>query len=93
MRATSLKPYLYKEKNIIHTYDEHSLYIQNILIYTIYKDKSICPLCNINCCNINYYLSKYSSKIKCNVFVYYKFHCNTRLNFYTIQLDGKMIKD
>ena len=95
MRVTSLKTYLYEEKNIIHTYDEyeHSLYIQNILIYTIYKLKKQCPICGEDCYSTTYYKSKQISKIACCKFVRYKFYCSNKLDLYDILLDGKMIKD
>jgi hypothetical protein len=95
MRITSLIPYLYEEKNIINTYDEyeHSLYIQNIFICTIYIFKKYCSSCGIECYTVACYKSKQISKIACCKFVRYKFYCSNKLDLYDILLDGKMIKD
>jgi hypothetical protein len=77
MRATSLIPYIYKEKNYKYKNNiQHTLYIQNTLLYVIYIDKHVCSSCNKECFKTTCYLYKYSSKISYNIFICYKFYCS-----------------
>jgi hypothetical protein len=93
MRAINLISYICGET--IDKYSrsiEYKLYTQNKLIYTIYRFNYPCSICKIDCHSIICYLSKYSSKITCDKFVYYRYYCYNK-KIYTIQLDDKMIKE
>jgi len=84
MRVTRLIPYLCKETISEYKYTlEHRLCIRDKFIYKIYK---FYYPCSILICMLH----KHISKIKCNKFIQYEF-CSNKLNYYTIQLDGKII--
>jgi hypothetical protein len=88
MRATRLIPYLHELKiNTRKNSGEHQLYIQDELIYAIYKFNYSCFICHTDCSKTTCSLFKCSSKIACNVVINYNFYCGNS-NLYIMEIDS-----
>jgi hypothetical protein len=89
MRVTRLIPYICGEYIYKNNYSTEKIFFTLDININIYLDNYLCYLCKTSKCPIIIcQLYNYNSKITCDKFVRYRYHCVK--NLYSIRIDDEI---